>query len=1143
MATEFDETQRFEAVDLPRLAPGVTLAGRYTLEKELGRGGMGVVFKARDRELERTVAIKLLPAAAASKTAAERLVREARAAAALNHPAVVAVYDVGDHGGIPFFVMELVEGPNLHEAAPAELSEIVRIGMRICDALEHAHAHGVVHRDLKPDNVLLTGTATSRQIKLADLGVAARATASQRVTDSGAIVGTVSYMAPEQAMGETVDGRADLYALGVVLYELVTGRLPFTGARPLEVVSQHVHAPVVPPRSIRPLVPAALDAVIVRLLAKQPAQRFASAAEVREALAASLTRPDEGDGGGTGATVAILDALARGRLVGRVEELQEARELWRRAREGANHCLLISGEPGAGKTRLARELLIQAALDGALVMTGACYEYEAATPYLPFAEAFRRLVRDEPDDGRLRALLGDAASRIARLAPEIDTRLGPFSDRPELSPHEERLLFADTVAVVIRSAASARSVLFYIDDLHWADASSLWLMGRLLRGLHGERVLFCASYREMELDRAHPLSGALVEWNRERLTTRIALKRFGPAQTREQIAALLAESIGKEFADAVYRETEGNPFFVEEVVKALIESGSVRREGGRWVWDEVANLSIPQSVKAAIGHRLDRIAPECAEVLRAAAVLGKTFEFKELLAIAGDRGEDALLDAVDEAVSAQLLSAGREESFSFTHDKIREVLYEELNPIRRRRLHLRTANGLERVREESRVPAEKLAHHFHEAGEHDRGLFWAKRAGADALGLFAYDEAIAAYGRALECAQALGREDEELALEESIGKTHIISGNFVEAASHFERALALTDDPAARATLQCQAASSLVAVGDPRGLEYVRRALEVLDPDAHPIETANALMIEARFHHLSGQHRKAAEILARAQALAAPPADGSPLPTLHASTLTQILAYSAGAYQHLGLLADADRIARTAIEFGKAHNILLAQAVGHEFLGENACTTGEWKAALGYAVIERELAGRLHSRERATWTHLYEGLSLVMLDEPEKAAGVFAAGLELAETIGERRAALLMHTYLALAQANGGDFETAEKTADAAAERADAAHLLYMRTEARRVLGELRLRRGRLEEAIGIFEDILRLTEGTDARVSRLWIGPMHVDALVKASRIDEARERLRDYAALVAECQSPYFSNEAERLRKELSTAPPPTR
>ncbi|HEX5044307.1 MAG TPA: protein kinase [Candidatus Polarisedimenticolaceae bacterium] len=1120
---------------LPRLASGTLLARRYRLAGELGRGGMGVVFRARDEQLGRDVAVKVLPDASSSPESRVRLLREARAAAALNHTGIVAVHDVGEHEGIPFFVMELVAGSDLHHRAPRDLPEIVRLAVAICDALEHAHAHGVVHRDLKPENILLSGTTSSPAVKLADLGVAVHDRASHRITSSGEIVGTVSYMAPEQALGEAVDGRADLYALGVVLYELVTGRLPFTGARPLEVVSQHVHAPVVPPRAHRPNLPRALDALIVRLLAKQPGQRFADASETRAALKRALSDPETVLPEETTAATVLLEALSRGKLVGRAGELAEARELWRRARDGQGHCLLLSGEPGAGKTRLARELLIQGALDGALVLTGACYEYEAATPYLPFAEAFRRYVADERDDAALRTALGDAAPRLARLAPEIASRLGPFPETQELPPHEERLLFVDAVASMLRTAARSRGVLFYFDDLHWADASTLWMLGHLLRGLRQERVLFAASYRELELDRAHPLSAALVDWNRERLTTRIALKRFALDQTREQLETLLCCAVSPDFAEAVQRETEGNPFFVEEVLKALIERGSIRRERGQWTRDERVELEIPQSVKAAIGHRLDRVSPECSEVLRAAAVLGKTFEFDELLAVAGERGEDVLLDAVDAAVGAQLLTAGRDTSFAFTHDKIREVLYEELNPIRRRRLHRRTAEGLQAFAEKRAVPAEKLAHHFVEAGDHERGLYWARRAGADAQALLAYDEAITAYRRAADCAQALGRTGEQAELEEAAGKTSMMSGNLIAAAEHFERALALTEDPVARARLQTQAAASLVTNGDPRGLAYVHEALAVLDPVAHAVETATALSIEGRFHHLSGRHRKAADLLERAARLATPPADGSPLSTLHAATLVQVHAYTAAAYQHQGLFEEADRWAEKAITFGERQSLLWAQAVGYEFLGENAWGTGAWEAGLEYAEKERVLAARLHSRERRAWTYIVTGTCNLLLGRVERGAEELTTGLALAEAIGERRLALLLRPFVAVSQARLGDLPLGLRTATEALERADASHLPYMRTEARRCLGELLVADGRPEEGLRRFEEVLELTAGTDARVSRLWTGPPHVETLLALGRPEEAAEVFRAYAAMVAECQSPWFRSEVERLRPRL--------
>src|SRR5262245_44679401 len=276
------------------IAPGAVLRQRYRLDSELGRGGMGVVYRATDLELMREVAVKVV-SEAASTDARQRLIREARAAAALNHPHIISVHDVGEAQGIPFFVMELVDGPSLAKAPPSDLPRIVEIARQICAALDHAHSNSIVHRDLKPDNVLLSSAGQRGSVKLADLGLALPGY-GERISRDGLILGTAYYIAPEQALGQPIDGRTDLYALGVLLYELTTGRLPFTGEDPLTIVSQHVHAPVVPPRVLRPDLPRALEGVILRLMEKSPAARFATANETAAALGEPLaaTGP-EGD--------------------------------------------------------------------------------------------------------------------------------------------------------------------------------------------------------------------------------------------------------------------------------------------------------------------------------------------------------------------------------------------------------------------------------------------------------------------------------------------------------------------------------------------------------------------------------------------------------------------------------------------------------------------------------------------------------------------------------------------------------------------------------------------------------------------------------------------------------------------------------
>src|SRR5512133_1329007 len=263
---------------------------RYFLKSERGRGGMGVVYRAQDTLLERDVAVKVMMTNALGSQGRARLLREAQAAARLNHPNIINIFDAGATDGLSYIVMELLDGESLFESKPQSLEEILHILRQVCDALEHAHSHGIIHRDLKPENVIVTSRGIA---KLTDFGLSRSLTS--RISQEGSIVGTVYYLAPEQALRQDVDSRADLYALGVMMYELVAGRLPFTADDPLGVISQHLNAPPVPPSTHNANIPPALDALILRLLSKRPEDRPATAGEVSAALDRLYEEPQEYD--------------------------------------------------------------------------------------------------------------------------------------------------------------------------------------------------------------------------------------------------------------------------------------------------------------------------------------------------------------------------------------------------------------------------------------------------------------------------------------------------------------------------------------------------------------------------------------------------------------------------------------------------------------------------------------------------------------------------------------------------------------------------------------------------------------------------------------------------------------------------------
>ena len=1064
---------------------------RYRLEDEIGHGGMGTVLRAHDTVLDRPVAIKTLAAGTLGEESRQRLLNEARAAARLNHPNIVSLFDAGESIGDAYIVMELVEGRSLHEQPPDSLEGVIDVARQICQALAHAHAHGIVHRDLKPENVIVMSDG---RVKLLDFGLA-RPIAS-RLTTEGGISGTVFYLAPEQAMGRKVDVRADLYSLGVILYELTTHQLPFTGDDPLTVVTQHLHAPVVPPRTIRPDLPPALEHLILALLAKQPEDRPADALEVDKALGGIQLGSAAGEV--AAADEVRIGLLARGRLIGRRNELDRLRRLWSEALAGECVLALISGEPGVGKTRLARELIATARLAGATVLRGGCYEYEATTPYLPLVEALREWVREESPE-RLRAVVDTSAPEIVHMAPEAEGILGPPSPRPPLTPGEERLRLFDSLARAFQRMAAPNGLLIFLDDLHWADSGTLQLLHYLLRHLRHDRVLILVGYREVELDRTHPLAEAIVEWNRGRRAVRLALGRLSQEESAAMLASLFqAETVSPEFVEAIQRETEGNPFFIEEVVKALIESGVVYREGGRWERKAIEELAIPQSVKEAIGRRLNRLDPATLNMLHAAAVIGKTFSF-DLLAdsLAADEGD--LLPALEQATAAQLVTPVEGEAFVFTHDKIRETLYDELNPIRRRRLHQHIGEALERRRgSDSRARAQDLAYHFTAAGDSRRGLEYSLQAAEQARKLYAWDEAIQFLTTARECALGLEQTEEVARLDALIGATNGDKGQFRDAIAAYRRALEATVEPRERARLKIHLGDMYTMIGDGQALAILNETIAELDPESQRLELASARAQLARHHHYAAEFPRALELLDQARPVLEEIGD------MH--MLTRTLAHYAGAYQHLGRIEESNRWAERLIQLGESSGHTFAAAVGHEYLAENSNVCGLFERAADEARLDRQLGERVGSLDRVAWSDFSLAWALGGLGQLEAAEQTARDGLEIADRIGEGRLAIWLHGTLVVTLADRGRFEEAELLLQDLIARSDDLHQAMLQTFARFAAAYLALRRGDPGSAYPLLEDALRLAEASQIVGARLFVGGVMAETCFALGRAGQAQ-------------------------------------
>jgi len=352
-----------------------------------------------------------------------------------DHPHVVTVYDIGEDDGQPYIVSQYMAGGDveglLREAQghrfPLERS--LDIADQVCQALEHAHGHGVIHRDLKPGNVWLTSDGIA---KLGDFGLAIALDRS-RLTVEGMMVGTVTYMPPEQALGRPPDAHCDLYSLGCVLYEMVTGRPPFLGDDAVAIISQHINTAPVAPLWHNPEVPRALEALILRLLAKAPEERPESASTA-SAVAEQVVQEEANP----------LDRLAGGVFVGRETEMDELRASLEDALSARGRLIMLVGEPGIGKTRTADELGTYARLRKAQVLWGRCYEGEGAPAYWPWVQLIRSYVHDR-DPAQLMSEMGSGAAAIAQVVSEVRERLPALPAPPTLEPDQARFRLFDSI--------------------------------------------------------------------------------------------------------------------------------------------------------------------------------------------------------------------------------------------------------------------------------------------------------------------------------------------------------------------------------------------------------------------------------------------------------------------------------------------------------------------------------------------------------------------------------------------------------------------------------------------------------------------------------------------------------------------------
>jgi serine/threonine protein kinase/tetratricopeptide (TPR) repeat protein len=735
-----------------------TTVGHYRLESQIGAGSMGAVYRAVDTRLNRIVAIKLWQHdEGTSADSSRRMLKEARAASALNHPNIVIVHEFGETpDGDAFIVQEFIDGRTLRDrlGEPLSLADVVDIGAQVARALATAHAAGVVHRDIKPENVMLR---TDGYAKVLDFGIAhlpalTTDSASAMETFANDLVGTPAYMPPEMMLGGTIGPPADVFALGVILYEMCTGKQPFAAPTTMGVLARIATDTPVPMTSLAPTVPAGLDALVQSMLDKTP-ERRPTAVEVEHALPAFAVAVDP---------EALQRPEASAFTVGREMQLARLNELYARVRAGKSTIVGISGEPGIGKSTLLESFMadLQSAGERPTVVRVRCSENLAGSEaYLPVLEALDSLrSRGHSSlDSLMRSVAPTWHAQLTASTAAVDDGGGAAAAASQERMKRELRAF-------LLDASRRAPLVWLIEDLHWADVSTIDILNYVAGRFEDMRVLIVTAFRPSDMTLArHPFLAVRSELQLRGVYEEIALGFL----TRDDVARYLSlrwpvNHFPAGFVDEIHSRTEGSPLFMADLIRYLRDTGTIVERDG--VWNIAGSRAdtkrdLPESVRGMIARKIERVDDAERKLLLAASVQGQEFDsaaLGEALEIDAAQVEEWLETLqnvhgfVQRGAEVEYPDGSPTLRYRFVHVLYQNVLYDSLQPARRAALCGNTARALAAHHTtDASLAAGRLAVLFEAARDFAAAGQYFFLAAQRAVSLFGFREALALAERGL----------------------------------------------------------------------------------------------------------------------------------------------------------------------------------------------------------------------------------------------------------------------------------------------------------------------------------------------------------------------------------------------------------
>ena len=696
---------------------GTILDKRYQIQAHLGTGGMGEVYRVLDLEQDRVCALKILNTMMDQKAVHRRFHREFQVLSRLQHPRLVRTHTWGFAEERPYFTMEYLPGKTLEKiiADRARLghfraSHFFALMQQIVEGLAYIHAQGAVHRDLKPSNIMVLETEGGIETTILDLGLAKfRHLHSVSITQTGATIGTAEYMSPEQGKGLWVDHRSDLYSLGVILYEMLTGAPPFSGQNPISVIMKHIRESPPPMAEADVEVPAQTQQIVLKLLAKEPVDRFQSAEELVQALngvtSSRFVLPDDKQRD-------IHRKVMRPQFVGRESEMKTLRAMLKDVQAGEQRVVLVSGEVGVGKSRLVEELLGDALIHDFLCLKGAGRE-EGGQIYGALIDAFRQV---------------KTTDLVGKVPDSLET---------------DKFSVMERWLQLLKSLRQKQPIVLCLEDIQWLDELTLEFLQYALRDPEPCPFLLCLTCQWSNRESIPKEIENFIHSNELAEAARIQVENLPREEMGYLAASMLGErSIPSDALQTLFRETGGQPLFVVEAVRALVHANVVRQNAfGDWQWGEFPETLLSDDISEVLYRRITALSAVQRQVMEYACVFLNDFSFELLAAIwLGDELEllDVLEDLIEEGL---LITYGDEERYRFSQGLYRRAIYDRMQDVRRRLLHREIGNALEKM-EDAEELTEELADHFAAAEEQNKAVKYMRLSGKKALEKHAYRRAL-----------------------------------------------------------------------------------------------------------------------------------------------------------------------------------------------------------------------------------------------------------------------------------------------------------------------------------------------------------------------------------------------------------------